>query len=51
MPLRYLLSGGVFKPQLSPDWSYDLWNGIELAITPLNDQIGMFMKIALTRCG
>jgi SAM-dependent methyltransferase len=51
MPLRYLLSGGVSKPQLSPGWSYEIWKGIEAAISPINDWVGMFMRIVVTRGG
>lgn len=49
MPVRYLISGGVSKPQLLPGFLYPLVAGVEQLAAPLHPLIGMFMRIALTK--
>lgn len=49
MPFRYLLSGGVSKPQLLPSFMYGTLKRCEQVLAPLNNVLGMFMKIAVTR--
>jgi SAM-dependent methyltransferase len=48
-PFRYLLSGGLSMRQLCPSWSYPLVKGMELCLTPLNNFLGMFMTIELSK--
>ncbi len=49
MPFRYILSGGVSKPQLLPSMAYPVVLGLEKLIAPLNGLLGMFCKIAVRR--
>ena len=49
MPVRYLVSGGVSKPQLLPGWSYGFVKFCEDLVSPLNPLVGMFMRIAITK--
>lgn len=49
MPLRYILSGGVSRGQLTPSWSYRLVQGVERCLTPLNNLIGMFMRVVIEK--
>ena len=49
MPFRYILSGGVSKPQLLPSWTYPAVQLCEKILTPLNSRIALFMKVVLQR--
>ena len=49
MPFRYILSGGVSKPQLVPALTYPLISGLEWMLAPLHPLIGMFMQIVIRR--
>lgn len=49
MPLRYLLSGGVSKPQLLPSWSYQIIRAIESLLSPFNNWLGLFMRIVVRK--
>lgn len=44
-PIKYILSGGVSRGPLVPSWSYDVFNGIEKIISPINPWIGLFATI------
>jgi len=48
-PLRYLLSGGVSLRQLVPSFLYGFIQVIEVLLTPLNNVLGMFMKIEIQK--
>lgn len=48
-PLRYLLSGGVSKKQLAPNFSYGLVKGFESFLLSLSKQLSMFVTIEITR--
>jgi SAM-dependent methyltransferase len=48
-PIRYLLSGGLSLRQLSPSFLYPVVSLAELALSPLNSIIGMFMTIELKK--
>lgn len=48
-PLRYLLSGGVSKRQLAPNFSYGLVKGFENFLLSLSKQLSMFVTIEITR--
>ncbi len=50
MPLRYILSGGVSKPQLLPDLLYGPLCWAERVLQPFNNLCGLFMKISVERC-
>jgi SAM-dependent methyltransferase len=49
MPFRYLLSGGVSLRSLAPAWTFGLWRGVERALDPWMDRLGLFAQIVLTR--
>jgi SAM-dependent methyltransferase len=49
MPFRYLVSGGISLRSLSPDWSFGLWRGLEVALQPWMDRLAMFARIVLRR--
>lgn len=49
MPFRYLLSGGVSRPQLLPNWSYGAVKMMETLLSPANEMLGLFMKIVVQR--
>jgi len=49
MPFRYLLSGGVSLRSLAPAWTFGLWRGVEHALEPWMDHLGLFARIVLTR--
>lgn len=49
MPLRYILSGGVSKPQLVPTWSYSCFKLCEDISAPLHRWFGLFSKIVVRR--
>lgn len=48
-PLRYLLSGGVSKRQLVPDFTYGFVKGVENVMLSLSKQLSMFVTIEITR--
>lgn len=48
-PLRYLLSGGVSKRQLAPNFSYGMVKGIENLLLAISKQLSMFVTIEITR--
>ncbi len=50
-PFRYLLSGGLRLRQLLPGFAYSLVKALEAALSPVNDQLGMFMTVELERLG
>jgi len=49
MPFRYLISGGVSMRSLMPGQASGLWRGIERALQPWVDKLGMFACIVLER--
>ena len=49
MPLRYVVSGGISMRSLMPGWATGSWRGIEAALEPLRDRLGMFAKITVRR--
>jgi SAM-dependent methyltransferase len=49
MPFKYLLSGGVSKPQLLPDCLYSSYSRFENMLSPLNNLLGMFVRIVVER--
>ncbi len=48
-PLRYLLSGGVSKRQLAPNFSYGVVKGLENLLLSISKQLSMFVTIEITR--
>ncbi|MBI2270330.1 MAG: class I SAM-dependent methyltransferase [Bacteroidetes bacterium] len=48
-PIRYVLSGGVSRKSLVPDWSYSAFKGIEWLLSPILRQIGLFETIVLEK--
>jgi len=48
-PFTYLLSGGLSKPQLFPNFTYPLLKRVEDVLKPLNSYLGMFMYIELEK--
>lgn len=48
-PFRYLLSGGLSKPQLIPSFLYPLVKRIEKLFSPLNPFLGMFVTIRIQK--
>jgi SAM-dependent methyltransferase len=48
-PLRYLVSGGVSKKQLLPDFAYGMVKGLEGLLLKISPQLSMFMTIEITR--
>lgn len=48
-PLRYLLSGGVSKRQLAPNFSYGMVKGLESLLLGISKQLSMFVTIEITR--
>jgi SAM-dependent methyltransferase len=49
MPFRYIVSGGVSKPQLLPGWASPALTLIERVLSPFNDHIGLFMQIVVRK--
>ncbi len=49
MPFRYLVSGGVSLRQLMPAWSFNLWLGLERALSPWMHRLAMFANIVLMK--
>jgi SAM-dependent methyltransferase len=49
MPFRYLISGGLSTRQLLPSFTKGVLKGIEKILCPLNDYIGMFLTVELTK--
>lgn len=49
MPFSYLISGGLSKPQLIPSAAFFLVRGLERCLTPLNNLVGMFMRVKLVK--
>lgn len=49
MPFRYLLSGGVSLRSLMFGFTFSFWSGLEKALSPWMDKLGMFVKIVLVR--
>lgn len=49
MPFRYLLSGGVSLRSLMPGWTSGFWRGVERALTPVSDYLGMFAFVIIRR--
>ena len=49
MPFRYLISGGVSMRSLTPNWTFEIWKGLERCMSPWLNHWGMFAQIALTR--
>lgn len=48
-PLRYLLSGGLSKPQLILNYYYRFLGKFEKLISPLNKHLAMFATITITK--
>lgn len=48
-PFRYLLSGGLSKPQFLPTFSYSLVKLLEYLFSPLNKYFGMFVTIEVEK--
>jgi SAM-dependent methyltransferase len=48
-PMLYLLSGGFSHRQIIPDWLYSPIRHGEKLLAPLNNFLGMFMKIQIKR--
>lgn len=48
-PLRYLLSGGVSKKQLLPNFTYGFIKGLENILLKISPQISMFVYIEISR--
>ena len=48
-PFRYLISGGVSFYQLLPSFLYDMIRRFEVALSPFNKYIGMFLTIEITK--
>jgi SAM-dependent methyltransferase len=48
-PLRYLFSGGVSIKQLVPSCFYPVVRGIEIALSPFDRYLGMFMTIEVEK--
>lgn len=48
-PFRYILSGGLSRPQLCPSMLYPLVRALEWTLRPLNPFLGMFMKIRVRK--
>ncbi len=51
MPIRYLLSGGFSKPQLTPSASYPFWAALENLFSPCSAWTGMFYRIVIEKSG
>jgi hypothetical protein len=49
MPLRYAVSGGVSMRALMPGWATGVWRGVEAALGPFGDSLGMFARIDVRR--
>jgi SAM-dependent methyltransferase len=49
MPIRYILSGGVSRPQMVPSWSYPIIRAIEVTLSPFSNLLGLFMKIVVRK--
>lgn len=49
MPFKYIISGGLSSPQLLPNFTYDLYSSFEKMISPLNNYLGMFVRIIVER--
>ncbi len=49
MPLRYLLAGGVSLRALVPGWTWGLWRGVERALSPCMNWLGLFACIVMRR--
>lgn len=50
-PFAYLLSGGVTKPQLLPDFTYNIIKGIEFMLVPFNPLLGTFLTVVIEKTG
>lgn len=48
-PMRYLISGGLSKPQFLPTFTYEWVKFIERLFSPLNKYIGMFVAIEVKK--
>lgn len=48
-PLRYIISGGLSKPQLLPSFAYGFILLIEKILSPFNKFIGLFVTIELQK--
>jgi SAM-dependent methyltransferase len=48
-PLRYLVSGGLTMKQLVPSWSFSFFRILEKALSPLANQLGMFVTIEIRK--
>lgn len=48
-PFKYLISGGLSKPQLIPDAAYGALNSMENLMGPLNKIFGMFQTIIVRK--
>lgn len=49
LPFRYVVSGGFSRGQMLPSWTYGPMRTIEGVLSPLNNLLGLFMRIVLTR--
>jgi len=49
MPFRYMVSGGISLRNLMPAASHLLWKGLERALDPWRDRLGMFAQVVLER--
>jgi len=48
-PFRYLLSGGVSRKTLVPDWSFSIFSSFEKLLTPFMKYLGMFETIKIKK--
>ncbi|HKR05687.1 MAG TPA: class I SAM-dependent methyltransferase [Bacteroidia bacterium] len=48
-PFRYLLSGGVSRKTLVPDWSFPIFASLEKLLTPFMKYLGMFETIKIKK--
>ena len=48
-PFRYLISGGVSMRQLLPSFTYGIFKGLEIILSPLNKYSGMFLTVELEK--
>jgi len=50
-PFGYVISGGLTARQLLPSFTYNMIKGIERALEPFNDYIGMYLTVELEKVG
>ena len=49
MPFRYLLSGGLSKRAITPNWTFPLWAIVERLLRPVMTGFAMFATIVLRK--